>query len=109
MKFPGQKLVDLAEHAGVDEVRFDYSGRFMYGAKCFGLVGDAGDLVRFATSVAGAAWAGDDEEALELNDYLRENSPSSDSMGKSTIYYWEGLQAVGPDGEPFVYEEDENW
>lgn len=108
MKFPGVKLVELAEHAGVNDLYFNYSGRFMYGKECFGLVGGAGDLVRFATSVAGAAWTGD-EEALELNDYLRESDPSTDSMGKQTIYYWEGLQAVGPDGEPFVYEKEDGW
>jgi hypothetical protein len=106
MKFPGVKLVELAQHAGVDDLRFDYSGRFMFGKSCFGIVGGPGDLMRFATSVAGAAFTGDDE-ALDLNDFLRESSPSTDSMGRSTIYYWESLQAVGPDGEPFVYEEEE--
>lgn len=56
----------------------DYSGRFMYGATCPGISGDAYTL------------------ALVLADVSREarsalGKPTTDSMGLGVIWYWPGV------------------
>lgn len=93
-------IEELLEHAGIDEARYDYSGRGMYGTTCFGIVGSAADLVRFATSVAGAMWTAHTEEVEALYDALREQDVAEDSMGRDAIYYWPRLAITEADGSP---------
>lgn len=93
-------LEGILEHAGILEARYGYSGRGMYGARCFGIVGTAGDLVRFATSVAGALWTADGPELDRLHEAIREEETREDSMGFRTIYYWPHLAVTEADGSP---------
>ena len=80
------QILDVIDYAAIDEeqLRLDYSGRAMYGAKCVGIVGDMGDAMRFVLAVAQVV---DREMAEFLTRDVR-----SDSMGLSNIYYWPGLQ-----------------
>lgn len=93
-------IEELLAHADIAEARYGYSGRGMYGAGCFGIVGSATDLVRFATSVAGAAWTGDSPEMQALLDTLRSERVAEDSMGRSAIFYWPSIAVTEADGTP---------
>ena len=75
-------LVDAATSTEAD-VRTDYSGDFMFGKTCFGIVGDMQDYGAFLVNVA--------EEDSELARELA-NSVRTDGMGMSTIFYWEHLE-----------------
>jgi len=67
-------LQDICEDLGIEYDPF-YSGRGMFGATCFSITGGTSDLVRFLRAL-------DDEDADELVD------PSTDSMGRDTVFYW---------------------
>lgn len=75
-------LVDAATGTDAD-VRTDYSGDFMFGKTCFGIVGDMNDYGLFLVRVA--------EEDGDLARGLA-NSVRTDGMGMSTIFYWEHLE-----------------
>lgn len=86
-----EAVVMAADMAGIDidtDIRRDYSGRFMYGARCFGIVAGPSTYGEFLIEVAG------DDEALakRLADTVR-----TDDMGLSTIYYWPELRLYGDD------------
>lgn len=59
-----------------------YSGRAMYGDKCFGIVGDDSDLIRFVQAASS-------RELEDPGDWLP--NVRSDGMGLQTIYYWPGV------------------
>ena len=88
-------LLDAAYEARIedpdDAIRCDYSGRAMYGDKCIGLVHNGtGELLRFVIAIFRA-----DENAGDWLDEAR-----NDSMGRSEITYWPGVQCVdAPDHE----------
>lgn len=69
-----EMLQDVCEDLGIEYDPY-YSGRGMYGATCFSIVGSTRDLVRFLRSL-------DDEDADELSD------PAMDSMGYDIVFYW---------------------
>lgn len=75
-------LIDAATSTDAD-VRTDYSGDFMFGKQCFGIVGDTHDYGAFLVNLA--------EEDSELARELA-NSVRTDGMGMSSIFYWEHLQ-----------------
>lgn len=68
-----------------DVLREDYSGRFMYGAECLGIVHapHGGDIGKFYIYLAQYL---DADVACELADAAR-----TDSMGLDTITYWPGV------------------
>jgi len=70
------QIIALADELG-GEVRLDYSGRGMFGARCMGIVCE-------------------DSEQVILN-ALGRGLPRGkvDSMGKRAIVYWPGIQAAG--------------
>lgn len=87
----------LAEWAAFAEwdVRYDYSGRCMYGRTCFGVVVPSiSDLFQFYYQL-GYAMAEVEEFASLPESY------SQDSMGRDTIVYWSCI-ATEP-GEPSPY------
>lgn len=86
-----QAILDALSMAGIDEDDFrdDYSGRGMYGKTCFGIVGTASDFALFCAAVGWCA-----REAL-MNDWDWVGNVRSDSMGRSTIWYWPGVQVEG--------------
>lgn len=91
----------VAEDAGLEEgqLRWDYSGRFMHGRTCFGLVGLEGDLMwftvelgrRYERAVADDADRGDlaDADVETLVNALR-----TDQLGRDLIFYFPGVEVV---------------
>lgn len=69
-----EALRDEAESMGV-EVREDYSGRGMYGARCFALVGEWGDLFAVVSGVG-----------ADLGRPVPQ--PQLDAMGRGMVMYW---------------------
>lgn len=67
-----------------------YSGRFMYGKECLGIVvkGPAGLVEFVAEAITAACEAGYDAGAIAraLADV------TSDSMGRDFVYYWRGIK-----------------
>lgn len=78
---------DLAFPALLDEqIRTDYSGRFMFGKTCFGIVGNTGTLGVFMAHVAVLI--------PELRDYDFITNLRWDEMGLDMIYYWPDIQII---------------
>lgn len=87
-------LEHLLEDADVveNDVRWDYSGRAMYGRTCFGFTGDVSALVAFAVEVGRhQAWfdeSGDDSVHPDLSELVEAlKNVKSDSLGFDTIFY----------------------
>lgn len=87
-------------------LRPDYSGRGMYGATCLGYTTDDGPA-KFQISLAKLLGPQllhyDEGEELDIDD-LEEamdalGSPSSDSMGRRSIYYYRSIQVEGYEQE----------
>lgn len=83
-----EAVVHAADAAGIDlddDLRRDYSGRGMFGDRCFGIVGGPGQFASFIAAVA----VGESEGAASegLAERLAENVVTDD-MGLSTIYYF---------------------
>lgn len=76
-----QRLNALAYSLGI-ESRTNYSGRGMYGAECFAIVGNTQDLMEFT-------------RALTQDEFEFMGEPSTDNMGMDFVYYWRRLQTKG--------------
>lgn len=111
MKVQGELLNEAALNTADVTAYWQYSGRFMFGRNYFGVVGDAGAATRFVVSVVDMAR--DNSEMQPLAEYFRSARFSHDSMGRDAIFYWESLEAVDEDGEPYAggddSEEDDDW
>lgn len=80
------------------DLRTDYSGRGMFGARCIGLTGHEGDLLRFAAACQRTA----DELDLpgeQLVDALAE-VVRSDNMGYDLIFYFPGVELATDSDSP---------
>ncbi len=75
------------------EIRGNYSGRGMYGAQCFGIVCNVGNLALFCASLGSFA-----------DDWDWVMSVRSDNMGRSTIWYWPDVRLVDGTVEERAYE-----
>jgi hypothetical protein len=77
-------------------LRENYSGRFMYGSDCFGIVTEQGvNPVGMGMKLATVLVDNEQEELL-----ARLLSPRQDNMGLGTITYWPDIQwgeGVDPD------------
>ena len=71
------------------EVSTDYSGRFMYGSPCFGIVTSdpLSVLVRITRALIETFGIDDDDETADLLDALSQGA-QMDSMGLQSIVYW---------------------
>ena len=96
--FTRDDLREMAYEAEVD-VKFTdtYSGRGMYGERCFGITGSNAEIMTFLLSVAfkageaeGAGYETSPER--DLFELLNGSSPSTDSMGYDLIMYWPRVQ-----------------
>lgn len=78
--------------ADIDEESLyrEYSGRYMYGSHCFGIVGDAGDYGRFIAHLTKR------NEDLALDLAL---NVTTDNMGRDMIYYFPGFQLAKEDDD----------
>lgn len=68
-----------------DDFRFQYSGRFMYGQTCLGLVGNLNTLIEFIQWIV--------PEISELAESDMSNV-RSDNMGLDMIYYWPDIHVT---------------
>lgn len=96
MEFNREQLRVVLETAGIDEdhVRWDYSGRYMYGKTCFGFTAD---LISFGAFMVQLGMAQVEWEASEqplANLHLFVNDVRTDDMGRRTIYYWPSIRIV---------------
>lgn len=90
-------LYECLERSGL-EVRDDYSGRFMFGERCFGYVDD--DLARSVFNLSEAlrniGYDFEDEalgeEAEEILNSTEFSNSKTDNMGLSYIVYFPGIQ-----------------
>jgi NADH/NAD ratio-sensing transcriptional regulator Rex len=95
-----EAVVNAAISAGIDVdeggLRRDYSGRFMFGQRCFGIVGSDSQWAEFVIALKEDEAQGLASKGLakKLADYL-----DTDSMGLSTIYYFPGFLLDGDDEE----------
>jgi len=86
-------LLGVAADADIEpeNLRWDYSGRGMYGRECFGIVGRMSDYTRFIVALTqwedGSELAGD--YAWELADRV-----STDNMAYDTIFYFPGVKVL---------------
>lgn len=92
-----EKSVILAalQDADVEDTRWGYSGRGMYGRTCFGFVGSMDQYGRFLIAlVQNGYYEHDDIE--EGGDVAKEfaDRVSTDSMGYDTIFYFPGIQVL---------------
>jgi hypothetical protein len=71
------------------DVRFEYSGRAMYGKTCFGFVGSLASLATFFYQLGVQS-----TDVNELGDVAEELSMRlrSDDMGFGTIWYFPGFE-----------------
>ena len=72
-----------AQMGGDVDIRDDYSGRYMHGAKCLAVVGDNYALDVFLDA---ARYFGIEASLRNM---------SEDSMGLSSVYYWPHIEVEG--------------
>ena len=76
-----ERVADEASYLGLEDVREDYSGRGMFGERCFGIVAESlEEVIPILRKALG------DTQALDLLEAM-----STDSMGRDTIYYFPGV------------------
>lgn len=92
-------LERVADDVGVT-LRFDYSGRFMFGRTCFGFVGDVHDLAAFFYAL-GLYPGGDGGVGDALARRLRR-----DNVGLEMIYYFPGVDVTEPASDDDVGDPD---
>ncbi len=92
-------IQDAMYEAGIDVedreevLRVSYSGRYMYGATCLGIVGGPDVLMHFVSDVIPRIDPGFDHDS----DAFAHASPEWyelrwDNMGMDLIFYWPGIQ-----------------
>lgn len=99
LEITSEEIVDALSVMGIEDasVMTDYSGRAMYGAKCFGIVVDAPD---FTVGAAMAMlFAGKEDTDTDLNDVMYDlcRAARTDNMGRSVIVYFPGYNVQGGD------------
>ena len=83
-------LKDVAWQTSV-EIDSTYSGRYMYGATCFGIVGNINSYTEFLFRLT--------NEDSDLASILAGSTVSMDDMGRDTIFYWAGVAGFPEDDE----------
>lgn len=100
MKIPSAKLIELCDDEGIN-VHINYSGRYMYGDTCIGIVGNGADLMKFALRVIPKI---DPNFEFESELHMNADEPeitikhsdvwldmNQDNMGMDMIFYWMGV------------------
>jgi hypothetical protein len=85
-----RSYLDIAEDWDL-EIHAAYSGRFMYGKTCFGVVGSITDLLGFIAALA--IKLNDDNMADVMFDCIVQDV-RTDNMGYDTIFYFPSLSVV---------------
>lgn len=87
-EIPLDLLLTAADEAGIEQEDvwpFNYNGRY-YARNCFGIVGGLTEFAEFLLSMDRL-----DKEGMNYASDLA-NFVTSDSMGRSTIFYFPGIQ-----------------
>jgi hypothetical protein len=87
-------LTGILDDAGLDpeaDARWDYSGRHMYGATCFGFVGRLHELASFFAQLGRAEVESDDHDEQSAA-YNFSHALLTDNMGHDTIFYFPGVE-----------------
>lgn len=91
LSIPRENLLDAAFDAGLDEdcIRWTYSGRYMYGKSCFGVVGNVLDYTMFLLLLSQQEDGAGFDWAIELAQQV-----NTDNMAQETIFYFPGLEVL---------------
>lgn len=88
MQVPKADVLEAMFQAGLDEdcANWAYSGRYMYGKKCFGVVGSINDYSLFLVELAtqddeGYDWAAEFAQRVRI-----------DNMASDYIFYFPGIE-----------------
>ncbi|URM86174.1 hypothetical protein SEA_BIGGITYBASS_75 [Gordonia phage BiggityBass] len=96
-----EQIAELIDAELGEDIRPDYSGRFMYGKSCVGYVG--AECSQFAMLLAAATYGYDLNDKVSVQELLYAigdlGEPSTDSMGRSTIFYWRDVRVDDADDE----------
>jgi hypothetical protein len=88
-----ETILETVIQAGLaeDDIRWAYSGRGMYGKRCFGIVGSLLDYTAFLLELSAIPRSDADywDLAMELSQRV-----STDNMAYQTIYYFPGVEVV---------------
>lgn len=88
-------VFDLQQFEPDSTIRTDYSGRGMYGRTCVGYTGENVLMFAFRLAVTLAEQINDPAELFDVEDMLEAiGSPSTDSLGWNTLYYWPNITAT---------------
>lgn len=77
-----------------DNLRYDYSGRAMYGRTCLAIVGEFRDLGAFMATVITQLYK--DHEDLEIPTRAW-GDLRQDSMGLQSVFYWPQINVIKTD------------
>lgn len=95
IEIPWDTIEAAAFDAGLDPERHvcrSYSGRFMYGRTCFGIVGSISEYTEFMLAIERS------DEGFEYTNKMAE-VVTTDSMGRDMIFYFPGVSILAEDDE----------
>jgi hypothetical protein len=85
----------------LSQIRWDYSGRYMYGRTCIGITGSIRDLMRFVLlvmpKIVSELETGDRDVIPQVPEEWLD--VRSDNMGMDMIFYWPEVQCPNPMNE----------
>jgi hypothetical protein len=95
LKIKASKIRDEMVEADIDidALRTTYSGRYMYGANCLGIVGGPETLMKFVTDViprVDPGWQPDSDAFMHASQEWYELR--WDNMAMDLIFYWPGIE-----------------
>lgn len=102
--FNAQELKELAEEAGFTVQ--SYSGRYMYGKECVGIVAEnMAAVIPKLMGTAAITWSHEGMSVVELGDRVDSLAELMaevrlDSMGLDTVLYWPSVEWLDVDEEP---------
>lgn len=92
--FSYDAVLEACDYANLDEdaIRLSYSGRGMYGAQCFGIVGSDKELFLFCAGLADYVGYNDAAPGIPARDAVQGliEHAATDSMGRDMILYFPG-------------------
>lgn len=101
LTFP-REIIETAAHEARMELREDYSGRFMHGAECFGIVGSMHNLMSFGPALLAGMLMNEkddeykkstlDEARLQIGRLI--DRMHTDNMGMDWIFYFPDVELV---------------
>jgi hypothetical protein len=89
MKIKKEDIIEAVMEADLDPedcIRWNHSGRGMYGKECFGLIGDAAEFGRLIVELTVMIGA---DDTRRLTNFM-----VTDNMGLRVIFYFPGVEVV---------------